>query len=750
MRCRLALTSLVTLAFIAESSAFAADEKKPADPKAAAPKVTYDEHIQPIFREHCFSCHNQNEAKSDLALDSYGRTMAGGAGGECIIAGDLESSRLYALVAHLENPKMPPAQDKLPEAKLNLIKTWILGGALENSGSKAKIKPKVSLEMVATTGNKPAGPPAMPEKFRRQPFVATSRAGAATAIAASPWAPLVAVAGQKQIMLHNSDTGELLTILPFAEGIPHILKFSRDGSVLLAGGGRHGASGKVALYNVKTGERITEVGDEYDVVLAADVTNDLKLVALGGPKKMVRVFNVADGALEYEMKKHTDWVTAIEFSPDGILLATADRSAGLMIWETEGGREYQNLTGHTAAITDLSWRSDSNLLASVSEDASIRLWEMENGKQVKTWGANGGGSLTVEFAPTGTIVTGGRDKVCKVWNIDGKALATTEAMPDMVMDAVLTYDGKRVVAGDWTGEGRIYDAATGKAVGKLLLNPLPLDQMVSYSNAQAAAAEQAATAAAAEAEKAKKNAEAVAAAAQAAAKKATDTANEINRLQAVRNQSEKDAPAKSATLKAAQEKVAAARKPAADAKNAESKAAAAAKQATDAVARAAEDVKRFEAQVAKLKADKNEKAIPEAQKKLDAAKAVVAERTKAADVAAKALASTQAATKQAVGTLTGLEQALAKSNAEMEAFRKAAADAGAGVKTLTPQLKPLQEAAKKAAEQKAAADKVAAEKAAAAKVAADGAAAARQAAQRAAADKVEFDKSNNAQASAAK
>ena len=85
-----------------------------------------------------------------------------------------------------------------------------------------------------------------------------------------------------------------------------------------------------------------------------------------------------------------------------------------------------------------------------------------------------------------------------------------------------------------------------------------------------------------------------------------------------------------------------------------------------------------------------------------------------------------------------------------ERKRKAAADAGAGVKTLTPQLKPLQEAAKKAAEQKAAADKVAAEKAAAAKVAADGAAAARQAAQRAAADKAEFDKSNNAQASAAK
>lgn len=28
--------------------------------------VTYDEHIRPIFRDHCFTCHNQNTAKSTL------------------------------------------------------------------------------------------------------------------------------------------------------------------------------------------------------------------------------------------------------------------------------------------------------------------------------------------------------------------------------------------------------------------------------------------------------------------------------------------------------------------------------------------------------------------------------------------------------------------------------------------------------------------------------------------------------------
>jgi len=47
-----------------------------------------------------------------------------------------------------------------------------------------------------------------------------------------------AVGGQNQIILYNTDNLECLGVLPFTEGIPYVLKFSRNGSVLLAGGGR--------------------------------------------------------------------------------------------------------------------------------------------------------------------------------------------------------------------------------------------------------------------------------------------------------------------------------------------------------------------------------------------------------------------------------------------------------------------------------------------------------------------------------
>ena len=168
-----------------------AEEEMPA-------KTTYDDHARPIFREHCLGCHNQNEAKSDLALDSYAGTLEGGAGGEVIVAGNLEDSRLYDLITHNDTPAMPPEQDKLPQAKLDVIRDWIEGGALENSGSTAKVVMKSAVQAsTADATQRPEGPAAMPENVLRQPVIYTERAAAVTALATSPWAPLAAVAGQR-------------------------------------------------------------------------------------------------------------------------------------------------------------------------------------------------------------------------------------------------------------------------------------------------------------------------------------------------------------------------------------------------------------------------------------------------------------------------------------------------------------------------------------------------------------------------
>lgn len=460
----------------------------------AQDKVTFEDHIKPIFRDRCLSCHNTNKKSSDLDLSSYTAMMQGGASGASIEPGDSGASYLFGLVSHSSEPYMPPNSDKIPEAEIELLRKWIEAGAPETASSKVVLKKKNNVAMSSVSaGARPEGPAPLPDVLNLQPVVKTTATTAVSAIATNPWSKLIAVAGQKQVVLYHSETMEALGVLPFPEGRPRVLKFSRNGSLLLAGGGRGASKGLCVVWDVRTGERVMTAGDELDEVLAADISADQSLIALGGPQKIVRVYSTATGELAYECRKHTDWIYSLEFSPDGVLLATSDRSGGLLVWEAQTGREYLTLTGHTGPVYSVSWRIDGNVLASGSEDTTIRLWEMENGGQIKSWGAHGGGVFSVEYCRDGRIVSSGRDKTAKVWDANGGAIRGFEAFNDLALQASHCDETDRVIAGDWTGEIRVWNAADGTRLGNLTTNPPTLEERLAQAQALVApAAEKAA------------------------------------------------------------------------------------------------------------------------------------------------------------------------------------------------------------------------------------------------------------------
>lgn len=466
----------------------------------AEDKVNFEDHVKPILRDKCLSCHNTNKKSSDLDLSSYSSIMQGGAAGASIEVGDSGASYLYSLISHQSEPFMPPNADKLPDATLDLIKKWIDAGAPETSSSKVVLPKKKNAAMTVdvAAGTRPEGPAPMPDVLSVEPVVYTAATTAVSAIATNPWSKLVAVAGQKQVVLYQTESLEPLGVLAFPEGTPRVLKFSRNGALLLAGGGHGAAKGLCVVWDLKTGERVMSVGDELDEVLAADISADQSLVALGGPGKIVRVYNTSSGELAYECGKHTDWIYSLEFSPDGVLLATSDRNGGLQVWEAQTGREYLTLAGHTAAVTSVSWRIDGNVLASASEDTTVRLWEMENGGQIKSWGAHGGGAFSVEFTRDGRLVTSGRDKVTKLWDGNGGALLSFEAFNDLALQATHCDETNRIIAGDWTGEIRVWNAADGARFGQLTPNPPTLDARLAASQALIAPAQAKLTAATAE------------------------------------------------------------------------------------------------------------------------------------------------------------------------------------------------------------------------------------------------------------
>lgn len=444
-------------------------------------KVTYDDQIAPILHQRCGSCHNPTAKKADLDVTNYLKLMQGGASGTVIEAGDADSSYLVSLVTHSAEPYMPQNADKLPDAEIELLRRWIDGGALENSGSKgAAIKPSMIFAAQGATGARPEVIP-MPPRMVLEPAFRMVRPTMARSLATSPWAPLVAVASQRQVLLYNTTTLELVGVFPFPEGQPNVVRFSRDGRLLLAGGGQPAASGKVVVWDITTGDRVFEVGNELDAVLAADISADQKRIALGGPQRRVKVYSTATGELQYEIAKHTDWVLSVEFSPDGVLLATADRNGGLCVWESDTGHEYLTLTGHTAAVNAVGWRGDSNVLASASEDATVRLWEMENGKQVKKWNAKAA-LLSMDFTRDSRIITGGRDQIVRLWDQGGKQIKETKAVGDIAVSVAFCDESMRAIAGSWAGIVQVYEVDSASVLGNLVNNPPPLDERLAAAN----------------------------------------------------------------------------------------------------------------------------------------------------------------------------------------------------------------------------------------------------------------------------
>ncbi|MBI1785063.1 hypothetical protein HYR69_07950 [Candidatus Sumerlaeota bacterium] len=450
-----------------------AAEAKMEEKKDDKPKITYADNVAPILMAKCASCHNQDKAKSDLAIDTYERVMQGGGSGADIVAGDPQGSRLYRLITHQEEPKMPMGGSKLDDASLDIIKQWIEQGALKDKNAKKTVKAAASAATMAAAALPavPAGQSPMPVKQEGAKPAPLHGPLAIKAVASSPGAPLVAVSGYRQILLYHAETLELLRTLDFPEGIAESIKFSPNGALLIAAGGEAGKIGLAAVYDVQTGDRVGEYGKTFDTVLTADISLDQTQVAVGGTNKKVKVFSTADGQMQYEITKHTDWVQAVAFSPDGWFLATGDRAGGLYVWQAETGRDVHTLRGHTGAVNTVDFRHDSQALASAGADGQIYLWEMNEGKNVKKWGAHGPGVLSIKFARDGRLVSSGADQVTILWNGDGGRVAAFPAVGDWAYSACFAAQDSRVLAGSWKGEVKVWEVAGTKELGTLKLMP---------------------------------------------------------------------------------------------------------------------------------------------------------------------------------------------------------------------------------------------------------------------------------------
>jgi ankyrin repeat protein len=139
-------------------------------------RIDFQRDVQPIFREHCVSCHGPDQQFSGLRLDRRADAMRGGSQSD-IGPGHSEGSRLYHRVAGTTfGLQMPPA-GPLRTEQIETIKQWIDEGAEwpdEAAGETSTPPPDpaaIRLLPLIRKGDRPA----IDELLRDNPRVAMSR-----------------------------------------------------------------------------------------------------------------------------------------------------------------------------------------------------------------------------------------------------------------------------------------------------------------------------------------------------------------------------------------------------------------------------------------------------------------------------------------------------------------------------------------------------------------------------------------------
>ncbi len=99
-------------------------------PPAASKQIDFVKDIQPIFKEHCYSCHGEQRQKGGLRWDVKQVALKGGDRGVEFVPGKSAESRMIQAVSGLDPDfVMPEKGSRLSAEQVGLLRAWVDQGA---------------------------------------------------------------------------------------------------------------------------------------------------------------------------------------------------------------------------------------------------------------------------------------------------------------------------------------------------------------------------------------------------------------------------------------------------------------------------------------------------------------------------------------------------------------------------------------------------------------------------------------------
>lgn len=360
----IAIGSILGIAFGISSRAVCAEDT-----------IDYESKIQPIFTRYCVGCHGDGGGESDVSLANFKSINSGYPKGALIVPGDPGSSKILQLMLGQE-PKMPPEDELEPTAEeIELIRKWIAAGAKGSTQKRSLMERSVA---------------------PKRPRVGERLSPVFAIVALDEQTQIVGLQGGVAIQEDGKDWDEN-TLVPTAGKVTQI-RPNRERARYVVSAGIPGVGGQVLL--------------------------------LSRDQSALKV--------EKEIEAHTDVINAAVLNPDSKILATAGHDRSIHLWDVESGGLVRSLTGHNGAVYDVVFNPSGTILASASADETIKIWNAISGERLDTLGQCEGEQYAVRFSKDGKrVIAAGADKRIRSWSI---ATEVTPAVSTMT-HSVFAHEG---------------------------------------------------------------------------------------------------------------------------------------------------------------------------------------------------------------------------------------------------------------------------------------------------------------------
>lgn len=234
----------------------------------------------------------------------------------------------------------------------------------------------------------------------------------------------------------------------------------RDGQNQLA---TSGADGAVRLWNLESGELVSEFLGHSGKVTSVDFSPDGNSVITAGLGATVRVWDLETGDEIPAFNRFPFHVNKAAFTPsgDGVVICSRDGTAS--VWPAFPRRGEFVLQGHTDEVVTLAFSPDDSMLLSGagvwidSVDTTAILWDTASGALRHTLTGHEQSVFSVDFLTDKRAITGSRDHGIFVWDTEhGKAIREIESIQHYksIRSLAFSPDGRYFLVEGSEEEGR--------------------------------------------------------------------------------------------------------------------------------------------------------------------------------------------------------------------------------------------------------------------------------------------------------